>query len=70
MKTDAIDNDVVEGLLSTIDDCPGRTQLFFQLCDADGKSSVMLHSRGKEIEVNRHFVSFVESIPGVEYKIN
>ena len=70
MKTDAIDNDVVEGLLSTIDDCPGRTQLFFQLCDADGKNAVMLHSRGKEIEVNRHFVSFVESIPGVEYKIN
>ncbi|MBO4825646.1 MAG: DNA polymerase III subunit alpha [Prevotella sp.] len=70
MMADAIDNDTVMELASMIDESPGRTQLFFQLCVADGKNSVMLHSKGRQVEVKQNLILFIESNPGMEYQIN
>ncbi len=70
MKADAIDNDMVTELSQMVENTPGPTQLFFQLRDADGKNYVTLHSRGKQVEVDRHLIAFIEGHPDMEYKIN
>ncbi len=70
LSTDLLDDKVVTDLIEIINECPGETQLFFQLHDSTGKKHVMLRSTSKKVDVRSTLIQYIESQPALDYKIN
>ena len=70
VNTDKLDAQVVEELNEIINENPGKTQLFFQLRDSQGKNHVLLTSRSVSIDIRSRLLQYIEQQDGLEYKIN
>ena len=70
VNTDKLDAQVVEELNEIINENPGKTQLFFQLRDSQGKNHVLLKSRSVSIDIRSRLLKYIEQQDGLEYKIN
>ncbi len=71
MVTDMLDEQIVAELSQLISESPGKTKLFFQLRDSQGKHHVLLRSPGREVDVRHTLIDFIESHQTVmDYKIN
>jgi DNA polymerase-3 subunit alpha len=70
LKTDIINEQIVNELTEIIDENPGNTQLFFQLHDSQGTSHVLLRSKNKRVDLKRSLIHFIEEQPALDYKIN
>ena len=70
VNTDKLDAQVVEELNEIINENPGKTQLFFQLRDSQGKNHVLLKSRSVSIDIRSRLLQYIEKQDGLEYKIN
>ena len=70
VNTDKLDAQVVEELNEIINENPGKTQLFFQLRDSQGKNHVLLKSRSVSIDIRSRLLQYIEQQDGLEYKIN
>ena len=70
LVTDMLDDAIVADLTKIIDDNPGKTKLFFQLRDSQGKNHVLLHSKREGIDVRYTLIDYIESHDMLDYKIN
>ena len=70
VNTDKLDAQVVEELNEIINENPGKTQLFFQWRDSQGKNHVLLKSRSVSIDIRSRLLQYIEQQDGLEYKIN
>ena len=68
--SDKFNSQVVTELSEIIRESPGKTKLFFQLRDSQGKHHVLLRSSGREVDVNHRLIDFIESHEMMDYKIN
>ena len=60
----------MEELNELIKEYPGKTQLFFQLRDSQGKKHVLLKSRTRTVDVRSRLINYIDQQEGLEYKIN
>lgn len=65
-----LDEDIVNDISTMLLASPGKAQLFFQIRDPEGNTHVLLQSRKLKVDVRRDLVSYIESNPNIEYKIN
>ncbi|MBR0274529.1 MAG: DNA polymerase III subunit alpha [Bacteroidaceae bacterium] len=49
---------------------PGHAAIYFHILDPEGKQHVKLHSRNRQITVNKQLIDFINSKPGLAYSIN
>ena len=70
LTTDMLNNGIVADLGELIDECPGKTKLFFQLRDSSGKHHVLLRSKRATVDVRHQLIDYIERTPGIDYKIN
>ena len=70
LVTDMLDDQIVAELSELISESPGKTKLFFQLRDSQGKHHVLLRSQGREVDVHHTLIDFIESHEMMDYKIN
>jgi DNA polymerase-3 subunit alpha len=68
--TDMLDDKIVEELSEIISESPGKTKLFFQLRDSQGKHHVLLRSQNRDVDVRHTLIDFIESHEMIDYKIN
>jgi len=67
---DKFDDRIVAELSELISESPGKTKLFFQLRDPQGKHHVLLRSKGHDVDVRHTLIDFIESHDMLDYKIN
>lgn len=70
INTDDINDTVVSDLMTIFGDSPGNTQLLIQIRDVDSKVPITLRSRARTIDVNRSLISYLDSHPEMEYRVN
>ena len=70
LTTDLLDDQIVAELGELIDECPGKTKLFFQLRDSTGKHHVLLHSKRAMVDVRHRLIDYIERTESLDYKIN
>ena len=70
INTDKLDARTVEELNEIITENPGKTQLFFQLRDSQGKKHVLLKSQSRTVDVRSQLINYIEQQEALEYKIN
>jgi DNA polymerase-3 subunit alpha len=70
LTADLLDDQVVEELGELIAAHPGKTNLFFQLHDLNGKNHVLLKSTSTQVDVKSELIQYIEQSPALDYKIN
>ena len=70
LVADMLSEDVVADLNEIISENPGRTKLFFQLRDSQGRNHVLLRSREKGVDVRHTLIDYIEKHEMLDYKIN
>ena len=70
MNTDLLNEQVVAELQEFIGEHPGKTKLFFQLRDSQGKHHVLLRSTLHDIDVRHSLIDYIEHQQALDYKIN
>ena len=71
IKSDLVDQQIVEDLCEIVAEHPGSTKLFFQLRDSSGKNHVLLRSKKATVDVRHDLLTFIESHEDVmNYHIN
>ncbi len=65
-----VDTTFVEELVEVLKENPGKVQLGILLVDAEGKYRVSLRSAKYFVDVNRHFMAFLEANENLKYEIN
>ena len=70
LTTDLLDDKVVNDLQEIISDLPGKTKLFFQLRDSQGKHHVLLRSKSSTVDVRHKLIDYIEQQEALDYKIN
>ena len=66
----AIDETIVNDIMSIVADSPGHTDLYFNINDEESQTNVLLHSHNNRIEVNKELVQYVDSREEMSYSIN
>lgn len=67
---DSLNNELVYKLKDLAVRNKGKTELRFLVADPVEKISVSLFSRSLKVELNNDIISFIESVPGLEFKVN
>jgi DNA polymerase-3 subunit alpha len=67
---DAIDDSMVNDIVTMVNDSPGRTELFFNIFDREHKSNLLLRSTTKKIDLKRNLLQYIESSDKLSYHIN
>ena len=67
---DAIDDSMVNDIVTMVNDSPGRTELFFNIIDREHKSNLLLRSTTKKIDLKRNLLQYIESSDKLSYHIN
>ncbi len=70
LDEDKIDSQTVADLVTMVDECPGETDLYLQIHDAEGNGSVMLRSRAKKVEVKHSLINYLEENENFGYYVN
>ena len=70
MITDMLDEQIVEDLSELINSHPGKTKLFFQLRDSQGKNHVLLRSKNSGVDVRHTLIDYIDKHEMLDYHIN
>jgi DNA polymerase-3 subunit alpha len=70
VKSKAIDETVVNDILSMVGDEAGNTELYFNINDEENNTNVLLRARHHKIEVNKNLVQYVEGHESMSYSVN
>ncbi|MBQ3631872.1 MAG: DNA polymerase III subunit alpha [Prevotella sp.] len=70
LTTDKLNEQIVADLQEIISECPGKTKLFFQLRDTQGRHHVLLRSKSNTIDVRHQLIDYIETHEALDYKIN
>lgn len=65
-----LDDTTVSDLVTIIRDCPGTTQLFFQVRENSSDKPFMLRSRKEKIDISRELIMFIKDSDALDYKVN
>jgi len=60
----------VNELQEIIREVPGKTKLFFQLRDSQGKCHVLLRSKSSTVDVRHSLIDYIERTEALDYHIN
>lgn len=66
----AMDEEVVNDIISMLQDSEGNTQLCFQVMDKKHHTSVMLHSGLHGISLHHDLIRYIEGNPNMNYLVN
>ena len=70
LTTDLLDEQIVADLGQLVSEHPGKTKLFFQLRDSNGKRHVLLRSKNSTVDVRHQLIDYIERTEALDYKIN
>ena len=70
LTTDLLNDRIVEDLSEIVSEHPGKTKLFFQLRDSQGKHHVLMQSNNRMVDVRHQLIDYIEKCDGLDYKIN
>ena len=70
LVTDMLDDQIVEDLSEIISSHPGKTKLFFQLRDSQGRNHVLLRSKNEGVDVRHTLIDYIENHEMLDYQIN
>ena len=70
LTTDKLNEQTVADLSEIIAESPGKTKLFFQLRDSQGKHHVLMQSKKNLVDVRHTLIDFIEQNEALDYKIN
>ncbi|MEE4115716.1 MAG: DNA polymerase III subunit alpha [Marinilabiliaceae bacterium] len=70
IPVDAINDELIDKLMSHARESKGNTELKFIVFDPADKVSLQLFSRSVTIDVSNGFIKYIKSIPGIDYKVN
>ena len=70
LTTDNLNEQTVADLSEIIAESPGKTKLFFQLRDSQGKHHVLMQSKKNLVDVRHTLIDFIEQNEALDYKIN
>ena len=70
MITDMLDEQIVADLSELINSHPGKTKLFFQLRDSQGKNHVLLRSKNGGVDVRHTLIDYIDKHEMLDYHIN
>ena len=70
IPVDRLNDDLVNKLKELAVRNKGKTELKIVVADPVEKISISLFSRSLKVELNNDLISFIESVPGLEFKVN
>ncbi len=70
IPVDRLNDDLVDKLKELAVRNTGKTELKIVVADPVEKISISLFSRSLKVELNNDLISFIESVPGLEFKVN
>ena len=70
LDSEQTDSTLVTDLTSLIDEHPGNTQLYIQLCTPPDQDNIVLRSRSRKVDVTRTLLDRLKELKGIQYKIN
>jgi len=70
LTTDLLEEGTVADLSEIVSENPGKTKLFFQLRDSQGKHHVLMQSKNSLVDVHYSLIDYIERTTGLDYKIN
>lgn len=70
MDSTSIDETVVDDISTMLRNCPGSTQLYFQINDVTSNSYVLLRSKMGPISLKHKFMAYIEANPEMSYHVN
>ena len=70
LTTDLLNEQIVAELSELVAECPGKTKLFFQLRDSQGRHHVLLRSKKSMIDVRHQLIDYINQHEAIDYKIN
>ena len=70
MNETAVDEALVNDIVSIIGRCPGQTPLYLQLVNRERNSSLLLRAAAQRITPTRELIGYIESSPNMSYHVN
>lgn len=70
VELSSLNDDLILSLTDIINECPGNSDLFFEILDPLGQMNVTLQSKSRKVAVKKNLISFIQSKQGLSYKIN
>ena len=70
MNSDLLNEQVVAELSELVAEHPGKTKLFFQLRDSNGRHHVLLRSKSLFVDIKHQLLDYIERTESLDYKIN
>ena len=65
-----IDTAIVNDILTTMGDKPGKTELYFNIKDDENNTNILLKSSARPIEVSKELVNYVDQNDKLSYSVN
>ena len=65
-----IDTAMVNDILTTMGDKPGKTELYFNVKDDENNTNILLKSSARPIEVSKELVNYVDQHEKLSYSVN
>ncbi len=65
-----LSDDLVLSLSGITKECPGETELYFQILDPLGQMNLTFLSKMAKVSVKKDLISYIQSNPSLSYKIN
>ena len=65
-----IDTAMVNDILTTMGDNPGKTELYFNIKDDENNTNILLKSSARPIEVSKELVNYVDQHEKLSYSVN
>ena len=70
IPVDSLNDELINKLKEKVAGHKGKTQLKFMLADPVRKISICLFSRSFSLDVGNDLLDYIESVPGLEFKVN
>ena len=70
MNGNDIDTAMVNDILTTMGDKPGKTELYFNIKDDENNTNILLKSSARPIEVSKELVNYVDQNDKLSYSVN
>ena len=70
VKNEDMNEEVVDDIMSMVTDCPGRTELYFNVSDEQTSTNILLHARGCHIEVRKQLLQYITDNESMSYSVN
>jgi len=70
MDSDKINDTTVNDIMTVVNENPGKTQLFFSINSPEYKERILLRANGKEVNLNKNLMLFVDNNPDMDFRVN